>query len=254
MFDNWWKAPASSSCSWILVPGFGGPSPATGFGLFRVRHPFRACCHSFVSCSALGTQHSTCRVGDLPGVEGCPLLALFVICILIQSTQRGPFSIPSTFGGCIFLWLFSPEMVLCVGSGHLEISGSFAWEQTTKGEPTVPADLLGSSTEKAGSPGASWPLWFPTRAELLLPPGEKPELFHLWVSGGLEWDTKAFVPSFIHSCVVLQNYVPFEFSRVLGNVAFNSFCSSRKHILPTERFHCMLIGLQSMLETQVSCQ
>lgn len=37
----------------------------------------------------------------------------------------------------------------------------------------MPAYLLGSGTEKAGSPGASWPLWFPTRAELLLPLGER---------------------------------------------------------------------------------
>ena len=36
-----------------------------------------------------------------------PLLALFVICILIQLTQRGPFSTSNTFWGFILLWLFS---------------------------------------------------------------------------------------------------------------------------------------------------
>lgn len=93
-----------------------GPSLTTGFGLFRVRHPLRVLCCSFVSSSPAGTQHSTCRVGDLPGAEGCPLSALFVSCVLIQLTQRGPFSIPSTFWGFILLWQLSSR------------NGSLLWE------------------------------------------------------------------------------------------------------------------------------
>ena len=178
-----------SFVSWLR-----GPSLTTGFGLFRIRHPLRVFYCSFVSSSPPGTQHSTCRVGDLPGAEGCPLSALFVSCVLIQLTQRRPFSIPSTFWGFILLWQFSSR------------NGSLLWELGIwKSVGVLPES---KQQRKACSACGFIGIWYKEGrlfwgelATLVFPKsraaaslcerGETPELLHLQVSRGLARDTKA---------------------------------------------------------------
>lgn len=87
----------------------------------------------------------------------------------------------------------------------------------------------------------SWPLWLPARAGLLPPSVREETLPSYYIYRSVE-DLQALVSSFIHIFVVLQNYVPFELSRVTKNMAFNSFCSPPKNTLPSKRFAaCLLV-------------